>query len=144
MSNAHQCQRFRCRMMTVLTQLHVAAILLWFTAFGFGIFCLPAIGNLLTGRDIPYIMGFPAYGKGPFERVGIPTTVPLLAAFLLICTLEGLAGWLLWDGRQAGSILALVLVPAGVIFWWGFALPIPPILALIRTVLIVLSWHSFR
>ena len=131
-------------MMTVPTQLRVAAILLWFTALGFGIFCLPAIGNLLTGRDIPYVFGFPAYGEGPFERVGIRTTVPLLAAFLLVGILEGLAGWLLWEGYRMGAILALVLVPVGAIFWWGFALPIPPLVALIRTALIVLGWQSLR
>lgn len=131
-------------MTTISAPLRVAAILLWFTALGFGIFCLPAIGNLLTGRDIPYILGFPAYGKGPFERVGIPTSVPLLAAFLLVSILEGLAGWLLWAGYKAGAILALALVPAGAIFWWGFALPIPPLLAIVRTVLILLSWQSLR
>lgn len=130
--------------MTVPTQLRAAAILLWFTALGFGIFCLPAIGNLLAGRSIPYVLGFPAYGEGPFERIGIPTTVPLLAAFLLVCILEGLAGWLLWHGDKSGAVLALALVPVGAIFWWGFALPIPPIVALVRTVLIVLSWQSLR
>lgn len=128
--------------MSVPVQFRVAAFLLWFTALGFGIFCLPAIGNLLTGRDIPYVMGFPAYGKGPFENIGIPTTVPLLAAFLLVCILEGLAGWLLWEGYKTGAILSLVLVPAGAVFWWGFALPIPPIFAVIRTTLILLSWQS--
>jgi hypothetical protein len=131
-------------MITVPIQLRAAAILLWFTALGFGVFCLPAISNLLKGRDIPYVMGFPAYGKGPFERIGIPTTVPLLAAFLLVCILEGVAGWYLWGGHKGSAILAFVLVPAGAIFWWGFALPIPPIFALIRTILIVLSWQSLR
>lgn len=130
--------------MTVSIQLRVAAILLWFTALGFGIFCPPAINNLLKGRDIPYVMGFPAYGKGPFEQAGFPTTVPLLAAFLLACILEGVAGWLLWGGHKSGAVLALVLVPFGAIFWWGFALPIPPIFALVRTVLILLSWQSLR
>lgn len=128
--------------MTVPLPLRVAAILLWFNAIGFGIFCIPAIGNLLTGRDIPYVMGFPAYGKGPFESIGISTTVPLLAAFLLVCILEGLAGWLLWEGYRTGAILAFVLVPAGGIFWWGFALPIPPINAVVSTILIVISWQS--
>lgn len=129
-------------MMTVPVQLRVAAILLWITAFGFGVFCLPAISNLLNGRDIPYVMGFPAYGKGPFERMGIPTTVPLLTAFLLVCILEGLAGWWLWGGHKQGAILALVLIPVGTIFWWGFALPFPPIFALVYTILIVLNWQS--
>jgi hypothetical protein len=131
-------------MMTIPVPLRGAAILLWFTAMGFGIFCLPAIGNLLTGRDIPIVMGFPAYGRGPFERVGIPTTVPLLAAFLIICLLEALAGWLVWEGYKVGAVLALVLIPVGAIFWWGFALPIPPLFAIVRTILIVLSWQSLK
>jgi len=123
-------------------QIRAAAILLWINAFGFGVFCIPAILNLLAGRDIPYIMGFPAYGKGPFERVGIPTTVPLLAAFLLVCILEGVAGWLLWSGYKTGGILAIALLPAGAIFWWGFALPLPPMFAVARTILILLGWRT--
>lgn len=128
--------------MEVSVQIRVAAILLWFNAIGFGVFCVPAIQNLRAGLDIPYVMGFPAYGHGPFEQVGIPTTVPLLAAFLLVCILEGVAGWLLWGGHRTGAILALALLPVGAIFWWGFALPIPPLLALVRTVLILLNWQS--
>jgi hypothetical protein len=127
-----------------LVQLRCAAMLLWVNGIGFGIFCLPAIRNLLMGRDIPLVMGFPAYGRGPFERIGIPTTVPLLAGFLLICTLEVVAGVLLWGGSRAGAILALALLPAGAIFWWGFALPFGPIFAVISTVLIVLGWQGLK
>jgi hypothetical protein len=129
---------------SVLIQMRVAAFLLWFNAVGFGIFCLPAIWNLFNDRDIPLVFGFPAYGRGPFERVGLPTTVPLLAAFLLVCMLEGVAGWLLWSGYRSGAVLALALLPLGAIFWWGFALPIPPLFALLRTVLILLNWQSLR
>lgn len=86
--------------MTVPALLRVAAILHWIIAVGFGVFCFPAIRNLLMGRDIPIVMGFPAYGRGPLERVSIPTTVPLLAAFLLVCILEAVAGFLLWGGYQ--------------------------------------------
>ena len=96
------------------------------------------------GRPIPIIMGFPAYGRGPFERVGIPTTVPLLAAFLLVCILEGVAGVLLWGGYKPGAILALVLLPVAGVFWWGFALPIPPIFALVWTILIILGWQTLQ
>lgn len=129
--------------MTVPTLIRVAAILHGFIAVGLGVFCLPAIQNLLHGRDIPIVMGFPAYGRGPFERVGIPTTIPLLAAFLLVCILELVAGVLLWGGYKSGAILALALLPIGGIFWWGFALPIPPIFALIWTILILLNWQAF-
>lgn len=116
--------------------------MLFFNGLGFGVPCVLAIRNLRAGQGIPYIMGFPAYGGGPFERVGISTTVPLLAAFLLVCSLEIAAGGLLWDANKVGAILALALLPFGALFSWGFALPIPPLLALVRTVLIALNWEQ--
>jgi hypothetical protein len=124
--------------------LRVAAILHWFIAVGFGVFCFPAIRNLLMGHDIPFVMGLPAYGRGAFERVGILTTVPLLAGFLLVCILEAVAGVLLWQGYRSGAVLALVLVPVGGVFWWGFSLPIPPIFAAVWTVLILLGSQSLH
>ena len=90
------------------------------------------------------VMGYPAYGRGPFERYGIQTTVPLLAGFLLICVLEGVAGWLLWRGHKSGAVLSLAVLPVGAIYWWGFALPYPPILALVRTILILQQWKNLQ
>jgi hypothetical protein len=130
--------------MNVSPLLRLAAILLLISGVGFGVFCIPAIRNLLIGRDIPTVMGLPAYGRGPFEHFGIRTTVPLLAGFLLVCILEGVAGLLVWDGSKVGAILALTLLPVGAIFWWGFALPFGPIFALLRTILILLSWQGLR
>lgn len=124
--------------------LRLAGALLLISGVGFGVFCIPAIRNLLTGRDIPTVVGLPAYGRGPFERVGIRTTVPLLAGFLLVNILEIVAGLLVWRGSRAGAILALALLPAGALYWWGFALPFGPVFALVRTVLILLSWQSLR
>ena len=128
--------------MSVPLSLRVAAILLWISTLGLGVPCLMAIRNLSTGRDIPLVLGFPAYGGGAFERHGLPTTVPLVAGFLLVCLLEGVAGWLLWGGQRPGATLALVLLVPGAIYWWGFDLPYPPIAAVIRTVLILLAWSS--
>jgi hypothetical protein len=129
---------------TVPVPLRAAAILLALNGVGFGVCCLPGIRNLLSGRGIPTIFGFPAYGGGPFERAGILTTIPLLLGFLMVCTLEVVAGALLWRGSLVGAVLALALLPLSGLFWWGFALPIPPVLALVRTVLIVLSWSRLR
>ena len=128
--------------MSVPASIRWAAILLWITAAGFGIPCLLALRNLLSGRDIPILMGFPAYGGGPFERIGLRTTVPLIAAFLLVCILEGVAGWFLWRGQMTGAVLALILLPFGAVFWWGFALPFPPIIAVVRTFLLLINWRS--
>jgi len=119
-----------------------AALLLWVSAIGFGVPCLMALRNLLAGRPIPRVFGYPAYGEGPFEQHGWPTSPLLISAFLAVCLLEAVAATSLWGGHKLGAVLALVALPLGVIFWWGFALPIPPILAVIRTMLLVLGWRS--
>jgi len=126
------------------TLLRVAAILLVITGVGGGVCCLPAIRNLLSGRDLPMILGFRAYGGGPFERLGASGMVGLLATFLLVCVLEVVAGGLLWGDHRSGAFLALALVPVGAVFWWGFALPFAPPFAVVRTVLIVLGWRALR
>jgi hypothetical protein len=111
-----------------VVSIRIASILCWISAIGFGVFCPLAIWNLLTGRGVPIVMGFPAYGGGPFERIGLPTTVPLLVAFLLVCIAEGVAGWLLWGGHRSGAVIASAALPFGGAFWWGFSLPFPPLL----------------
>src|SRR6185503_19241333 len=124
--------------------IQIAAVLCWISAFGFGLPNLPAIRSLLEGRGVPLLFGFPAYGGGYFERLGITTTVPLLIAFFVVCALEGVAGWLLWNGERSGAILALALLVPGMIFWVGFSLPFGPVFGLVRTVLIVAGWSSLR
>jgi hypothetical protein len=57
----------------------VAAVLRWLNGVGVGAFTLPAMRNLLPGRQVPLVMGFNAYGGGPFERDGIHTTGGLTA-----------------------------------------------------------------
>jgi hypothetical protein len=97
--------------MTADVGLRLAAVLLRLNGVGFGVFTLPAMRNLLTDRDVPIVMGFKAYGGGPFECHGLPTTVWLLAAFLLVCVAECVAGLLLWNSHRGGAVLALGLLP---------------------------------
>ena len=130
--------------MTIPVPARVAAVLLWVSAVGLGIPCLMAIRNLMMGRGIPLVLGFPAYGGGPFERHGLPTTVALLSGFLLVCLLEGVAGFLLWSGLRSGALLALLLLLPGAVYWWGFSLPYPPLVALLRTIPILFSWQSLK
>jgi hypothetical protein len=101
-----------------------------------------AIRNLSLGRGIPLVLGFPAYGGGAFERRGFPTTIPLLAGFLAVCIFEAVAGSLLWGGNKAGAVLAILLLVPGAVYWWGFDLPYPPVIAVARTALIALGWSS--
>ena len=39
------------------------------------------------------------------------STVPLLLSFVLVCLLECVAGWMLWNGMKSGAIVALALLP---------------------------------
>jgi len=130
--------------LTVPTSIRVASVLLWIIGVGFGVFCPPAIARVLRGRPLPRPFGFPAYGEGPFERHGIRSGAPLLTAFLLVCALECVAGWLLWGGHLTGAVLALALVPVGAVFWWGFALPLPPLFALPGAMLTLAGWSDLR
>jgi hypothetical protein len=129
---------------TVHVGLRIAAVLLWLNGVGFGVFTVPAMLNLLRGRELPIVMGFKAYGGGPFERHGITTTVWLLAAFLLVCVVECVAGWLLWGGHRSGAVLALAVLPFAGLFWWGFALPFGPVFAIPEVALILLYWRTLR
>jgi hypothetical protein len=51
---------------------------------------------------------------------------------------------LLWRGRRGGAILTFALIPVEAIFWWGFALPFPPLLAAARVGLAAIAWRRLR
>ena len=122
--------------------MRAAAVLAWFAGLGFGLPCGYAIWYFADRGQVWTFLGFPTYGGGPFEDVGIQTTVPLLVFFLLVCAAELIAGWLLWQRRRAGAVLALALLPAEAAFWIGFDLPAGPALGLARTALVLLGWPS--
>jgi len=113
--------------------MRAAAVLAVVPGLGFGVFCLPAIWYFVRYEQVWYTFGFPAYGNGPFERMGVPTSAPLLSAFLLVCATELAAAWLLWRLRPAGVRLATVLLPFEFAFWIGFALPFGPVFGAART-----------
>ena len=124
--------------------MRAAAVLAWFAGLGFGLPCGYAIWYFADRGQVWTFLGFPTYGGGSFEDIGIQTTVPLLVLFLLVCAAELTAGWLLWQRRRAGAVLALALLPAEAAFWIGFDLPAGPVLGLARTALVLLGWPSLN
>src|SRR5215469_3618672 len=91
---------------------------------GFGGFTIPAIISVAQGRGILYVWGNPTYGDGPFERIGVSTTVPLLVGFLAACLVQVVgAGLLIWL-RPSGFIVMPGGMLLSAIFWWGFDLPL--------------------
>jgi hypothetical protein len=122
--------------------MRAAALLAWASGLGFGLPCIYAIWYFADRGHVWTFLGFPTYGGGPFEDIGIETTVPLLVLFLLVCVAELVAGWLLWHRRRAGALLALALLPLEFAFWIGFLLPLGPVVGLARTALVLLGWSS--
>lgn len=120
-----------------------AAAFSWFLGLGFGLPCAYGAWHLANRDEIWTFLGFPTYGGGPFEKIGIRTTVPLLLAYLLVCIAEVVIGWLLWRGSRLGAIGSVALLPLELAFWIGFALPLGPLLGVPRTVLVLLAWSSF-
>jgi hypothetical protein len=106
---------------------------------GFG---LPAVVGAIhfarTG-EVWAFLGFPTYGGGPFERVGLPTSVPLLVVFALVCLAEVAVGVMLLLGARQAATFAYLLLPIELVFWFGFALPFGPPLGIARTVLLLLA-----
>lgn len=114
----------------------VAALVL---GLGFGVPCAVGLVHLAQTGEVWQFLGFPTYGDGPFERVGITTTVPLMAMFLLVCAAETLLAGLLWAGRPSAGCMSHLLLPLEFVFWIGFALPVGPPLGLARTGLVLLA-----
>lgn len=124
--------------MTAAPGRRAAAALAAAAGLGFG---LPGIGGLRhfarTG-DVWTFAGFPTYGDGPFESVGLATSEPLLAGFVAVCAAEvglAVALWRGWPGARAASH---ALLPVELAFWWGFALPFGFVFGIGRTTLLLI------
>ena len=113
----------------------LASILL---GLGFGLPGVFGIRHLRQTGEVWTFMGFPTYGGGPFESLGLKTSTGLLAAFVVVCAAEVVVGVLLVAGVPAAPVLAYVLLPVETVFWIGFALPFGPVLGIARTVLLLL------
>lgn len=122
-------------MSRLASRLGAASALL--AGFGFGGPGIYAIWHLARRGEIAQVAGYPTYGDGPFEQVGITTSVPLLAAFLGVCAGEVAMGWGLWKGYRRAATSAFAMLPVEVAFCTGFALPLGPLLGIVRTVAVV-------
>jgi len=110
-----------------------------FLGLGFGIPCAFAINYFASTGDVWTFLGFPTYGGGPFESVGLTTSTALLVAFLLVCLAEVIAGVLVLAGNPHAPVMTYTLLPIALVFWIGFALPLGPPLGITSAVLLYLS-----
>jgi hypothetical protein len=106
---------------------------------GFG---LPGVfGTLHFARtgQVWTFLGFPTYGGGPFEQLGMPISVPLLLGFVLVCLAEVTVGVMLLLDVPHAATVSYLLLPFEFAYWIGFALPFGPPFGIARTVLLLLA-----
>ena len=110
-----------------------------FLGLSFGLPCVFAIRHFARTGEVWTFMGFPTYGNGPFERIGLQTSTALLVGFLAVCIAEVAVGVMLWAGTPYAPAMSYALLPFELTFWIGFALPFGPLLGIARTCLLVLA-----
>ena len=109
-----------------------------FLGLGFGLPSVFAILHFARTGKVWTFLGFPTYGGGPFERIGLATSLPLLVGFLAVCVAEVVVGVMLLMGASRAPKLSHALLPFEFFYWVGFALPAGPPLGLVRTMLLLL------
>ncbi len=119
--------------------LKVAALCSAMLGLGFGIPCAIGLLHFARHHEIWTFLGFPTYGGGPFEKVGLPTRVPLLLGYLVVCAAEVAVAVALWVDAPHAAAYSLALLPVEAVFWIGFALPFGPPFGIARVLLAFLA-----
>ena len=109
---------------------------------GFGIPALLGTRHFARYGQVWQLWGFPTYGGGPFERIGLDTSVPLLVGFLFICGIEVAVGILLLAGWEPALWLSLAMLPFELAYWIGFALPLGLVFGAARLIVTILAIHA--
>ena len=123
----------------------IDAVLTWVYAAGFGLPAIPiAVYHLDTGGLPRFFDLFAMYGGPWSEQFSVGVFAALLIAFLLVLMVSAFAAWLVWRGSRIGAILSLALLPVEIVFWLGFALPVPWAFGVARVVLLLLAWRGLR
>ena len=119
----------------------VVSILFYFDAFAWSIGAVPTLYYAFTYETLPTVFGIRLMG-GPFESLGLDALIVLGTVFVVVSAMKFLAAYWLWQSRKDGAVLGLILLGLGAIFWYGFALPLGPLLGVTEFVLLMLVWKT--
>jgi hypothetical protein len=119
----------------------VVSVLFYVDAFIWLIGVLPKLYYAFALGHLPTVGGIRLMG-GPFESLGIDVLIVLGIIFVVVSATKILAAYWLWHSRMDGAVLGLILLGLSTIFWYGFALPLGPLLGIAELVLLMLVWRS--
>lgn len=130
--------RHRSRPMT-----RAASAVTWAYAAAFGIPTFYVANHLDDNGFLPSFRGSFEMYAGPWSgRYDDRTFIQLLIAFSLVLVVASIFAAMVWRGSGRGVVLALAWLPVEAVFWYGFALPFPWLIGIVRTALLVASWRS--
>ena len=118
-----------------------ASILFYFDALAWGVGVVPPLYYAFTYKALPTVFGIRLMG-GPFESLGIDALIVAGIVFVVVSAFKVLAAYWLWNCRRDGAVLGLVLIWPSIIFWYGFALPLGPLLGIAEVVLLIVVWRA--
>jgi hypothetical protein len=118
-------------------------IIVYVDAFIWIIGVVPTLYFAFTQRVLPTLGGIRLLG-GPFERLGLDSLIVAGILYVMVSGLKILAAYWLQSSRIDGAVLELVLLGLSAIFWYGFALPLGPLLGISQVVLLAFAWESLR
>jgi hypothetical protein len=119
----------------------VLSIVVYIDAFIWIVGVVPTLYYAFTHRALPTFGGIRLLG-GPFEKLGLDSLIVAGMLYIVVSSLKILAAYWLQSSRMDGAILESILLGLSAIFWYGFALPIGPLLGVIQIVLLALSWAT--
>ena len=102
---------------------------------------VPTLYYAFSQGRLPTFGGIRLLG-GPFEKLGIEALIVAGIGYIIVSALNILAAYWLWNIRMDGAVLEVILLGLSAIFWYGFALPLGPLLGIIQVVLLALAWSS--
>ena len=114
------------------------SIVVCFDAFMWLVGVLPTLYYAFTRGRLPTLGGITLLG-GPFERLGLNPLIVAGIGYVIVSALKILAAYWLWGARLDGAVLELILLGLSAIFWYGFALPLGPLVGVIQIVLLALA-----
>lgn len=117
------------------------SILFCFDAFAWSIGVAPTLYYAFARGSLPTVAGIRLMG-GPFESLGLDALIVMGTIFVVVSAMKFLAAYWLWHSRKDGAVLGLILLCLSAIFWYGFALPLGPLLGIAEVVLLLLVWRT--
>ena len=119
----------------------ILSVIVFIDAFMWIVGVVPTLFYAFVHGELPTRFGIRLMG-GPFEKLGIETLIAVGIIYIVVSALKILAAYWLWNSRMDGAVLELILLGLSAIFWYGFALPLGPLLGMLQVVLMALAWRS--